>query len=316
MPQKASIIKPDASGGFKLPLSQGDVARIDVVDVDLVIQAKDGTRYVLAGAGIEAMSDHPPMVRFTNGAASSSSLLEMVGLVETPDLSIPVMSSLTEHDAKTTSGDKSYHGDGTQDAAPEFQASQSQLEAQAEAQQAAQSDLVGPIAEASDATVEQLVQEIGKAVDKLHDKAADPAPVQPFEPPAAPATGVGAAPNPVSLTPLLVLNMGNVVSPTSTSNQLRLGRLFRQRCRVAYRCARCLADHHGNHYRYGWGERRDLRRQLVGGRRQLQRQRHGQRYCAVRQGVLRPDFRLFHHPDRDHRDDFWKHVGDFHRRRH
>ncbi len=211
MAQQASIVKPDASGGFKLPIRQGDAARIDVVDVDLVVHGKDGSRYVLAGAGIEAMSDRPPQVGFADGAVSAASLLENVGVVETPELSIPVMSSLTERDVKTSEGDKSFHGDGTNEVA----ATTAQLEAQAEAQ--SQSEQMSPVAEASDATVEKMVEAVEKQVSKLHDKAADPAPVEAFEPPTAPAAGVGAAPNPVSLTPLLVLSMGNV-SDTSASS--------------------------------------------------------------------------------------------------
>ncbi len=216
MPQQTAIVKPDASGGFKLPLRQGDVARIDVVDVDLVIQAKDGSRYVLAGAGLEAMSNAPPSVAFTDGGSDAASMLQSVGVVETPDVSIPVMSSLTEHDAKTSAGDKSFHGDGDNQVEATTADAAARAEAQAESQ--SQSDQAGaPVSEGSDATVEKMVEEVAKEVSKLHDKAADPVPVEPFEAPAAPAAGVGAAPNPVSLTPLLVLNMGNVVSTDTTS---------------------------------------------------------------------------------------------------
>ncbi|WP_337997882.1 calcium-binding protein [Oleispirillum naphthae] len=218
MPQTATIIKADASGGYKLPLARGDVARIDVVDVDLVVQGKDGTRYILAEAGLAAMSSGPSAVVFSDGAASAAQLMESVGHVETPDTSIPVMSSLTEHDAKTTSGPKSFHGDGTDTTEAGGQPTQEQLNAQAEAQTG--SDQVSPLATASDATVEQLIQKVSNSVEQLHNKAADPVPEQPYEPPAAASPGVGAAPNPVSLTPLTVISLGNVVGDTAVGSNI------------------------------------------------------------------------------------------------
>lgn len=207
----AIIVKAAGDGGFRLPVAQAEVARVDVIDVDLVIQAKDGTRFILPGAGIDAMSDAPPAVRFADGEASASALLQQVGRVETPDTSIPVMSSITEHDAKDSSGPKNLHGDG-----PDTPSDQREsVEAQAEAQSGSEADRVSPLQVASDATVEKMITEVGKQLDRLHDKAADPLPPEPFEPQAAPAPGVGAAPNPVSLTPLVVISLGNVTGVTS-----------------------------------------------------------------------------------------------------
>ncbi len=201
----AIIVKAGGDGGFRLPVAQAEVARVDVVDVDLVVQAKDGTRYILPGAGIEAMSDAPPEVRFADGEASAAALLQQVGRVDTPDASIPVMASLTERDHKDSQGPKNLHGEGAD--APDRET----VEAQAEAQ-GGEADRVSPLQVSSDATVEKMVATVGKQLDKLHDKAADPVPPEPFEPQAAPAPGVGAAPNPVSLTPLVVISLGNVVT--------------------------------------------------------------------------------------------------------
>ncbi len=217
MAQQAIIVKPGGNGGFRLPVAQADIARVDVVDVDLVIQTKGGVRYILPGAGIEAMSDAPPVVSFSDGNLDAAHLMQQVGVVDTPNVSIPVMSSITEHDAKDSSGPKNLHGDGPEQPSPDATDTRT-VEAQAEGQSSA--DKVSPLAVASDSTVEKLVQEIGKQVDKLHDKAADPVPVEPYEPQAAAAPGVGAAPNPVSLTPLVVISLGNVVGATASGGTI------------------------------------------------------------------------------------------------
>lgn len=217
MAQQAIIVKPGGNGGFRVPVAQADIARVDVVDVDLVIQTKGGVRYILPGAGIEAMSDAPPVVSFSDGNLDAAHLMQQVGLVDTPNVSIPVMSSITEHDAKDSSGPKNLHGDGPDTPTPDTVDAKT-VEAQAEGQSSA--DAVSPLAVASDTTVEKLVQEISKEVAKLHDKAADPVPVEPYEPQAAAAPGVGAAPNPVSLTPLVVISLGNVVGATSSGGTI------------------------------------------------------------------------------------------------
>ena len=217
MAQQAIIVKPAGNGGFRVPVAEADIARVDVVDVDLVIQTKDGVRYILPGAGIEAMSDAPPVVTFNDGHLDAAALLQQVGLVETPDVSIPVMSSMTEHEPKDSSGPKNLHGDGPEQPTPDAVDNET-VEAQADAQ--SDSAKVSPLAVASDTTVEKLVQEVTKEVNQLHDKAADPVPVEPYEPQAAAAPGVGAAPNPVSLTPLVVISLGNVVGVTGTSGTI------------------------------------------------------------------------------------------------
>jgi Ca2+-binding RTX toxin-like protein len=217
MAQQAIVVKPGSNGGFRVPVAHADIARVDVVDVDLVIQTKGGARYILPGAGIEAMSDAPPVVSFSDGNLDAAALMQQVGMVDTPNVSIPVMSSITEHDPKDSSGPKNLHGDGPDQPTPDAVDAQT-VQAQAEGQSSAEK--VSPLAVASDSTVEKLVQEISKQVDKLHDKAADPVPVEPYEPQAAAAPGVGAAPNPVSLTPLVVISLGNVVGTTTSGGTI------------------------------------------------------------------------------------------------
>lgn len=211
----AIIVKSTGDGGFRVPLAQAEVARVDLIDIDLVIQARNGDRYILPGAGIDAMSAQPPAVVFADGATSAAALLQQVGRVETPEASIPVMASITEREIKDTVGSKNLHDDGA-DAAEQAET----LQAQAEAQGGSEAEKVSPLQISSDATVEKMVAEVGKQLDKLHDKAADPVPSEPFEPPPAPAPGVGAAPNPVSLTPLVVFTLGNVTGETASGGTI------------------------------------------------------------------------------------------------
>ncbi|NDC58332.1 MAG: cadherin repeat domain-containing protein, partial [Alphaproteobacteria bacterium] len=54
-------------------------ARIEIVDVDLVFVLPDGTKIVLPGLGLQALSGNPPIVEFTDAKMSAKDLLGRVG---------------------------------------------------------------------------------------------------------------------------------------------------------------------------------------------------------------------------------------------
>ena len=62
-------ILKSADGAFKVDLPRGQVAQIQVVDLDLVLVLRDGTRVVLPNAAIDAMDARPPVIVFADGAS-------------------------------------------------------------------------------------------------------------------------------------------------------------------------------------------------------------------------------------------------------
>ncbi|WP_293778275.1 hypothetical protein, partial [uncultured Oxalicibacterium sp.] len=75
------VVTPDQDGNFHLKVGKGDVAKIQIVDVDMVLVLKDGTRMVLAGGAIGAL-DGNVRVDFSNGPDTAARLLEQVGKIE------------------------------------------------------------------------------------------------------------------------------------------------------------------------------------------------------------------------------------------
>ena len=97
--QNVTIVEPVA-GLFKLGITEADIARVDVVDVDFVLFLKKGTRIVLVNAAMDAMSDHPPDVAFSDGAKISlAKLMVEVGNININEVS-PSMSSVQPEEKK------------------------------------------------------------------------------------------------------------------------------------------------------------------------------------------------------------------------
>ncbi|MGE5518071.1 MAG: calcium-binding protein, partial [Bacteroidota bacterium] len=111
MADKATIVTPNDKGQFTLSVPQSSIQRVDVIDVDMVLTTKTGERLILPGAALDAMTATPPAVHFSNGNVGADNLLTSVDKVETPNTSIPAMTSLTEFDQKRTEGKKNRTAD-------------------------------------------------------------------------------------------------------------------------------------------------------------------------------------------------------------
>jgi hypothetical protein len=219
------VLHPDAQGHFDLPIARGDIDRIDIADVDLVITSKAGVHYLMPGAGLTAMSDTPPEVVFTNGHLSAGDLLGEVGAVLDLASAIPTPSSMKLEGADSGCGDGGKggaggnagggnagggggHGDST---GCEVKHDQQQQHSQADQSQ------VSTLTVNTEASVEQLVQNAQQIDDSLHNHDYDYTPPQQFAPP---TTAVGAPPGvtpPINLTPIVNLYMGNVVGTTDST---------------------------------------------------------------------------------------------------
>ncbi|HSV29260.1 MAG TPA: hypothetical protein VLL76_06865, partial [Candidatus Omnitrophota bacterium] len=198
MADKAQVVAADQQGQFKIDLPRSAIDRIDVVDVDFVLQTKSGQRLIIPGAAMEAMSSKAPPIHFADGPISSADLLAAVEKVETPATSIPVMASLTEYEMKKSEGNKKTMRDG-----PEGQ--------QQEAQNA-QNKQVAPLqTEGQGSTVDKLVDKADDIDAAIRKGAFDPAPIKPYEPPSSNPDAPGSAPPTAKIPLLMSLNEGNTV---------------------------------------------------------------------------------------------------------
>ena len=87
------VVMPDANGDFNAPIAKGAIDKVQVVDVDMVLQLKDGTSMVLAGGAISAMDASHTEVKFSDGLQGLSNLFDLVGTIAIPKLD-PILSSL------------------------------------------------------------------------------------------------------------------------------------------------------------------------------------------------------------------------------
>jgi len=74
------VVMPDQTGSYHLPVTRGMVQKVQVVDVDMVLQMTDGSRVVLAGGAISAMDDEAK-VSFSDSVQSAGKLLDQVGKI-------------------------------------------------------------------------------------------------------------------------------------------------------------------------------------------------------------------------------------------
>jgi len=199
---QATVVAPDSKGQFKLNLSKGAVSRVDVVDLDFVITTKDGKRLVLPSAAIDATSDHPPAVAFSDGTVGADSFYSQVQKVQTPEAPVPAMASLVT-DTPQKGSDKSPHHD---------QSSKDAGESQDQA----------PLNEAPQSSLERLLQQADKESQDVgnkhkYDEAPHPASTA-NQTPSNSNSGNGQAPATIDVSPVLTIYFGNLTGTTSTTS--------------------------------------------------------------------------------------------------
>jgi hypothetical protein len=102
------IVMPDQNGDFTTAVSHSAVDKVQVVDVDMVLQLKDGTSVVLAGGAISAMDASHTTIKFNDGPQDTlSHLLDQVGMIAVPQLD-QVLSSLQAPPGSSGEGAGSY----------------------------------------------------------------------------------------------------------------------------------------------------------------------------------------------------------------
>jgi len=187
--QQVKVIE-SSQGMFRLNMPQSAIARVDVVDIDLVLQTTSGERVILAGAAIDSTAEKPPSVMFSDGQVSTAQLFSTVAQVQSPAVPIPAMASLTEFEAQKTKGPRSFVTNG---------------EPKGESASASADDVqppsdvptnVAPLSSPPPTTVETLLADAKKSLDGESSKHGDythaPVPIPPQSPPSPPPSSPGA----------------------------------------------------------------------------------------------------------------------------
>ncbi|MBC7907278.1 MAG: hypothetical protein H7Y60_11105 [Rhodospirillaceae bacterium] len=210
MADTTQVVGTNDKGQHVVNIPRGDIARIDVVDIDFVVQTKSGARLIIPGAAMDAMSPTPPSIQFADGPFNSAQMLSAVQRVETPPTSIPAMSSLTQQELKKSEGNKNVHRDG-----PDGR----KTEADAAAQEA-QSQQVAPLPTGgADSSVDKLVAKAEQISEDISKKAFDPGTNKKFDEPAPNPAPPGEAPKTAKIPLLTMLSEGNVVDDGILANR-------------------------------------------------------------------------------------------------
>ncbi len=160
-PNGIKVLHTDANGRFLFgSVARSDVQRVDISDVDLIITTKGGEHYLLPSGGMSAMSDHPAEALFSDGAVSVSSLFDLVGAITYTSLDSNLPSSFGADNKPT------------QEAQPQQPPKHSPAE-----------DNVSSLTLNTVASVEQMVQNVQKIVENLHNSNFDYVPTHQFTPP-------------------------------------------------------------------------------------------------------------------------------------
>ena len=126
------VVTPDQQGNFQLKISKGDIAKVHIVDVDMVLYLNDGTKLVLAGGAIGAM-DGSVMVDFSNGRDSAAHMMDQVGIIPLQKLDQPRVLSTEPRESDGRGNmpeDASYRQtEGAQDLAAQAQAANAAISA-------------------------------------------------------------------------------------------------------------------------------------------------------------------------------------------
>ncbi len=209
------VIKANNAGNYILSdIKRDDIAKVDIVDVDIVIRTKDGQEIILPDAGLAAMSDKASQVTFQDSNISISTLLESVSATLINVDSSTVLTS-TEPTPPTNSPTKDEIKEAVEKAVKE---AVKEAKAEAEKEQhkydSESSSQTSSLSVNTEASVEQMVEKAQKIIENLHSDDYDYVPPHEFTPPRPAAASPPGVPAPISLTPVTTLFMGNAVGTT------------------------------------------------------------------------------------------------------
>ena len=215
------VLKASPDGGFSIhELSRGQIARVDITDVDLILTSKSGAVFVLPGAAIAGMGDHSPEVVFANETVPVSTLLAEVGEVVEFSSNTPIPSTLQKETAQELIHKLELQHKLDLQHNQELQHKFDTQTPPTPPQQPPQEQTDKPITTNTEASVEKLVEEVQKIEENLHSSDYNYIPPAIFQPPPSPPAAPPGVPPPISLEPQVALFMGNVVGTTVVGNTI------------------------------------------------------------------------------------------------
>ncbi|MDE1902082.1 MAG: hypothetical protein KGI37_10640 [Alphaproteobacteria bacterium] len=242
-----TVLHPDSGGNYAINgVSRNDIQRVDISDIDLLITLKNGNHYLIPGGGIAAMSDHPPNIAFADGTTSAADMLSETGAALDLAVSTPMPASFKIQGAQEggTNGKEQELAQRIHKLEEKLHQQQQKIEQQQkqlehQKQQATcttddknnahgngkdlhckpenDHNQVAPLNTNTSNGIEQMVQNLQKIEDQLHNKDFDYVPPHQYAPPPLAPTPPPGVPPPISLTPIITLFMGNVVGTTETT---------------------------------------------------------------------------------------------------
>ena len=124
------VVTPDQDGNFHPKIAKGDVAHIQIVDVDMVLTLTNGTKVVLAGGALGAM-DADVAVLFSDSKDTASRLMDQVGKITLQKFDQPLVlnSEPVNTNGHGNQENASSQNDGANDLAGQAQATNAALSA-------------------------------------------------------------------------------------------------------------------------------------------------------------------------------------------
>ncbi len=223
MSQKA-LVKPNAAGAYVLSdVAFSSISRIDIVDVDILLQLQDGSLIVLPGAGLSAMSESPAEIEFQGQKMAADALLAQVNSTLRAVDSSTLLTSADMQEQKPAEEDLSKEFTRAElEEAVEKAVKEAKAQAETEKEQHKQDESSSSSSQSTSSTsqntegsaAEKMLDKAQKIIQNLHTSDYSYEPPHEYKPPPQASASPPGVPPPLSLTPITTLFMGNVVSTT------------------------------------------------------------------------------------------------------
>lgn len=230
------ILSPNDRGDFLLEkVAKADITRIDLVDIDLVLTSKDGTRYILPNGGIDAMSSQSAKISFSDGGVTLSALMSEIGVLtdvhnldtDPSTLEKPLEKEEKNQKEKEEKLEKELHDlkEQIKDVQKELEQKEQQSQKQSEEiekykEQHAKDADATPATQNTETAVSKMLEEVRRIEENLHTSDKEYSEPVTFKPPPAPFSATPGLPSPISLTPIASISMGNVVGTTTAGSDI------------------------------------------------------------------------------------------------
>lgn len=210
------VVPANGAGNYVTGIPSTGIAKVDIIDVDIVIRTKDGGMIILPGAGLGSMADTPPMVAFSDKEIPADLLMQGLGTELRVADDIGALTS-ADSSTPTAASDKVATKEEIKEAV-EQAVKEAKAEFEKEQQEEKQHDQDNPQVSAltvnTEASVEATVEKAQKIIENLNTSNYDYTPPHEFTPPPGASASPPGVPAPISLTPVVTLFMGNVVGTT------------------------------------------------------------------------------------------------------